>query len=127
MTHGHLDHVGAIEPLIKVYPDLKVIYHETEAPFLLGTAQPSCYNYKPNGLSTGFKLAMLLKLLPPFVQYKVRIWLAMQGWPSRGGSQGNEHKFVGLWDILGGIRFPDVFQAAQEWKGHVLGIATGSE
>ncbi|KAK9909599.1 hypothetical protein WJX75_004745 [Coccomyxa subellipsoidea] len=71
LTHGHLDHVGAIEPLIKVYPDLKVIYHETEAPFLLGTAQPSCYNYKPNGLSTGFKLAMLLKLLPPFVQYKM--------------------------------------------------------
>ncbi len=72
VTHGHLDHVGAIEPLIKAYPDLKVIFHETEAPFLLGTAQPSCYNYKPNGLSAGFKLLMLLKLLPPYVQYKVR-------------------------------------------------------
>ena len=98
--------MGAIEPLIKVYPDLKVIYHETEAPYLLGTAQPSCYNYKPNGLSTGFKLAMLLKLLPPFVQYKVRIWLAMPGWPSRGGSQGDERKFVGLWDILEGFKVP---------------------
>lgn len=71
VTHGHLDHVGAIEPLIEAYPDLLVIFHETEAPFLLGDSQPSCYNYMPSGLSLPFKLLQFLKLLPPVVQYKV--------------------------------------------------------
>lgn len=71
VTHGHLDHVGAIEPLIAAYPDLLVIFHETEAPFLLGDSQPSCYNYMPSGLSLPFKLLQFLKLLPPVVQYKV--------------------------------------------------------
>ncbi|CAL8466588.1 g6124 [Coccomyxa elongata] len=71
LTHGHLDHVGAIEPLIAAYPDLLVIFHETEAPFLLGDSQPSCYNYMPSGLSLPFKLLQFLKLLPPMVQYKM--------------------------------------------------------
>ena len=71
VTHGHLDHVGAIEPLIDAYPDLLVIFHETEAPFLLGDSKPSCYNYMPSGLSLPFKLLQFLKLLPPVVQYKV--------------------------------------------------------
>lgn len=75
VTHGHLDHVGAIDPLIKVYPDLKIIFHETEAPFLLGPAEPSCYDLSkpvPSGESISFKLLQFLRLLPPFVQYKVR-------------------------------------------------------
>ena len=71
MTHSHLDHVGAIEPLKEVYPDLKVIVHETEAPFLIGGDEYSCYDYLPGGLSAGFKLLMTLRFIPPFYQYKV--------------------------------------------------------
>ena len=73
MTHSHLDHVGAIEPLKEVYPDLKVIVHETEAPYLIGGDKYSCYDYLPGGLSPGFKLLMQLRFIPPFYQYKVRI------------------------------------------------------
>lgn len=71
MTHGHIDHVGAIEPLIEVYPDLRIIYHEAEAPFLEGTAAPSCYDYMPSGLSAGYRLLQALRLMPSFLQYKV--------------------------------------------------------
>ena len=71
MTHSHLDHVGAIEPLKEVYPDLKVIVHETETPYLIGGTDYSCYDYLPKGLSTGFKLLMWLRFIPPFYQYKV--------------------------------------------------------
>jgi len=76
VTHSHLDHVGAIEPLMEVYPDLKVIVHETEAPFLIGGDEYSCYDYLPGGLSPGFKLLMILRLIPPFYQYKVRKYAA---------------------------------------------------
>ena len=70
MTHSHLDHVGAIEPLKQVYPELKVIVHETEAPYLIGGEEYSCYDYLPGGLSPGFKLLMWIRLLPPFYQYQ---------------------------------------------------------
>ena len=70
VTHSHLDHVGAIEPLKVVYPELKVIVHETEAPFLIGGQEYSCYDYLPGGLSPGFKLLMWIRLLPPFYQYQ---------------------------------------------------------
>ena len=73
MTHSHLDHVGAIEPLKEVYPELKVIVHETEAPYLIGGEEYSCYDYRPGkGLSPGFKLLMWIRLLPPFYQYQAR-------------------------------------------------------
>lgn len=72
VTHSHLDHSGAIEPLKKVYPDLKVILHETEAPYLIGSTDYSCYDHLPGGLSTGFKLLMWLRFIPPFYQYKVQ-------------------------------------------------------
>ena len=73
MTHSHLDHVGAIEPLKEVYPDLKVIVHETEAPFLIGGDEYSCYDYLPGGLSSGFRLLMPLRFIPPFYQFKVSL------------------------------------------------------
>ena len=71
VTHSHLDHVGAIEPLKEAYPDLKVIVHETETPYLIGGTDYSCYDYLPKGLSTGFKFLMWLRFIPPFYQYKV--------------------------------------------------------
>ena len=55
-----------------VYPDLKIIFHETEAPYLEGTADPSCYDYITPELSYGYKASQLLRLLPSFLQYKVR-------------------------------------------------------
>lgn len=72
VTHGHIDHVGAIEPLIALYPDLRIIFHEKEAPFLEGTANPSCYDYVSPSLSASYRLLQLLRLMPPFAQYKVR-------------------------------------------------------
>ncbi len=38
VTHGHIDHVGALASLLKAYPDLQVIFHEKEAPFLTGAS-----------------------------------------------------------------------------------------
>ncbi|KAK9917094.1 hypothetical protein WJX75_000843 [Coccomyxa subellipsoidea] len=36
LTHGHFDHVGALVSLMKEYPDVQVLFHEAEAPFLTG-------------------------------------------------------------------------------------------
>jgi hypothetical protein len=71
--------VGAIEPLKEVYPDLKVVVHETETPYLIGGTDYSCYDYLPEGLSTGFKLLMWLRFIPPFYQYKVGVSLDTVG------------------------------------------------
>ncbi|BDA48329.1 probable metallo-hydrolase YflN [Coccomyxa sp. Obi] len=38
LTHGHIDHVGALEALVKEYPKVQVLFHEAEAPFLTGNA-----------------------------------------------------------------------------------------
>ncbi|CAL8463778.1 g3312 [Coccomyxa elongata] len=38
LTHGHIDHVGALEALVKEYPQVQVAFHEAEAPFLTGDA-----------------------------------------------------------------------------------------
>ncbi len=79
VTHGHIDHVGAIEPLMAAYPGLKIIFHETEAPYLEGTADPSCYDYITPELSYGYRAGQMLHLLPSFLQYKVRMcWACAQ-------------------------------------------------
>ncbi len=36
VTHGHIDHVGALVSLRKEYPDVQVVYYQKEAPFLTG-------------------------------------------------------------------------------------------
>lgn len=39
MTHGHVDHVGALEKLFALYPDIKVVIHEAEEDFIAGPNQ----------------------------------------------------------------------------------------
>lgn len=36
VTHGHLDHVGALPLMLKTFPDLKVVLHEAEEEFICG-------------------------------------------------------------------------------------------
>ena len=38
LTHGHPDHSGALAALVKAYPGAQVVFHEEEAPYLLGGA-----------------------------------------------------------------------------------------
>ena len=39
LTHGHPDHSGALAALVKAYPGAQVVFHEEEAPYLLGGAR----------------------------------------------------------------------------------------
>ena len=39
MTHGHVDHVGALDKLFALYPDIKVVIHEAEEDFIAGPNQ----------------------------------------------------------------------------------------
>ena len=36
LTHGHIDHIGAIKALVARYPDIQVAFHEGEAPYVTG-------------------------------------------------------------------------------------------
>jgi metal-dependent hydrolase (beta-lactamase superfamily II) len=36
VSHGHVDHVGATPELAAAYPDMQVVMHELEAPFVVG-------------------------------------------------------------------------------------------
>lgn len=36
VTHGHSDHTGVLGKVLDLYPNIKVAYHEKEAPFLSG-------------------------------------------------------------------------------------------
>ena len=36
LTHGHIDHVGAIPELLVAFPDLQVVLHSLEAPYITG-------------------------------------------------------------------------------------------
>lgn len=38
MTHGHFDHSGGLPLLLEAYPDVPVLVHADEAPFLQGAA-----------------------------------------------------------------------------------------
>ena len=36
LTHGHLDHVGAIEAVMTAHPQAQIVYHAAEHDFLIG-------------------------------------------------------------------------------------------
>ena len=38
MTHGHFDHAGGLPRLLEAYPEVPVLVHANEAPFLQGAA-----------------------------------------------------------------------------------------
>ena len=37
LTHGHIDHVGAIEEVLAAHPQAQVVYHAAEHAYLTGT------------------------------------------------------------------------------------------
>ena len=36
LTHGHSDHIGALEALVRKYPDVQVVFHQDEAAYITG-------------------------------------------------------------------------------------------
>ena len=42
VTHGHVDHVGATPALAAAYPDMQVVMHVDELPYVLGRHSQSC-------------------------------------------------------------------------------------
>ena len=47
LTHGHSDHVGALEALVQEYPDVQVVFHQDEATYITGQCahpvlEPQC-------------------------------------------------------------------------------------
>ena len=60
VTHGHLDHVGALPLLLKLYPDMKVVIHEAEGPYLQGLKK----YFSKDGLSLQMRALHFLKVVP---------------------------------------------------------------
>ncbi|CAM3577401.1 MULTISPECIES: MBL fold metallo-hydrolase [Saccharibacillus] len=48
LTHGHFDHIGSIQDLLELFPDVDVYAHEFEIPFLTGAA-----DYPPGDPTVG--------------------------------------------------------------------------
>ena len=69
MTHGHFDHVGALETLAREW-DVPVYAHPLEMPYLDGSA-----SYPPPDPSVGGGLVALLSPLFPTGPVDVRQWL----------------------------------------------------
>lgn len=84
LTHGHFDHVGALETLAKKW-DVPIYAHEHELPYLNGSA-----SYPPADPSVGGGMMAALSRLYPRGPVDVRPWLkvlprdgtvpAMPGW-----------------------------------------------
>ena len=36
LTHGHSDHVGAMQALVQKHPDVQAVFHQDEAPYITG-------------------------------------------------------------------------------------------
>jgi glyoxylase-like metal-dependent hydrolase (beta-lactamase superfamily II) len=64
LSHGHLDHVGALPQLLNVWPSATVVAHEAEAPYLLDN-KPYSPPWLTSG-SPGLRLAHLLGFLPRY-------------------------------------------------------------
>ena len=63
VTHGHADHVGALVQLQAQFPELSIVMHAAEAPFVVGpAAQQAKYSSVPSD-NTAYKA--LLSLLGP--------------------------------------------------------------
>lgn len=64
MTHGHLDHVGALPLLLRAYPACRVVYHEAETAFLIDGAPWTPHWWRSGVYSPGFVLAHVLGFFP---------------------------------------------------------------
>lgn len=66
MTHGHVDHVGALPELLSAFPELAVVLHAAEAPFIVGPPQQQAkYGAVPSdNVAYTFLRTLLQPLLP---------------------------------------------------------------
>ena len=60
VTHGHIDHVGALPLLLEEYPDMKVVIHEAEEEFIAGDKD----YFPPAELSFQLHALNFLRVLP---------------------------------------------------------------
>jgi len=64
VTHGHLDHVGALPLLLRAYPACVVVYHEAESRYLVNGEPWTPHWWRSGVYSPGFVLAHALGFLP---------------------------------------------------------------
>jgi glyoxylase-like metal-dependent hydrolase (beta-lactamase superfamily II) len=76
LTHGHFDHVGALEPLLAVW-DVPVYAHTLELPFLTGRA-----DYPPPDPTVGG--GMMARLSPLFPERGINLGDRVRALPSNG-------------------------------------------
>jgi glyoxylase-like metal-dependent hydrolase (beta-lactamase superfamily II) len=80
LTHGHFDHVGALEPLLGVW-DVPVYAHPLELPFLTGRA-----DYPPPDPTVG--RGLMARLSPLFPERGIDVSRHVQPLPSSGDVPG---------------------------------------
>jgi glyoxylase-like metal-dependent hydrolase (beta-lactamase superfamily II) len=80
LTHGHFDHVGALEPLVGVW-DVPVYAHPLELPFLTGRA-----NYPPPDPTVGN--GVMARVAPKFPEKGVNLGDRVRALPSNGDVPG---------------------------------------
>ena len=68
VTHGHVDHVGALGPLLKLYADLRVVIHEAEANYVSGPKQ-----YFASETESWQHKALRLLQVSPWAEFKVSL------------------------------------------------------
>lgn len=77
MTHAHPDHVGALPQLLQAYPDVPVVAHAGEEPFLTGQK----HYLPPTGLAA--RLARWAGVAPETpIQVRWRRAASWRAWPS---------------------------------------------
>lgn len=69
VTHGHVDHVGALGPLLELYPDLRVVIHEAEADYISGPKQ-----YFASETESWQHKALRLLKVSPWAEFKVSLY-----------------------------------------------------
>lgn len=80
LTHGHFDHVGALEPLLRVW-DVPVYAHALELPFLTGRA-----DYPPPDPTVG--RGLMARLSPVFPERGIDLGGRVRELPSNGDVPG---------------------------------------